>query len=125
MIKLFSMQPLAVLALAGACSLAPAQAAEEPIRIGAIYIMSGSAANYGKFAQQGMQLAMDEINAAGGVLGRPFALQLEDGQGKASVAIQAARKLVYQDKADVMMGRGRPGVASGPERNRSGWDKRV
>src|SRR3546814_20057915 len=68
MIKFFSKQPLAVLALAGACSLAPAQAAEEPIRIGAIYIMSGSAANYGKFAQQGMQLAMDEINAAGGVL---------------------------------------------------------
>lgn len=113
MFKFLSKRPLTALALAGACSLAPAHAAEDPIRIGAIYIMSGSAANYGKFAQQGMQLAINEINASGGVLGRQLAMQLEDGQGKAAVAIQAARKLVYQDKADVLMGLDSSGVAQG------------
>lgn len=106
-------RPLLSLAIAGACALAPAHAADDPIKIGAIYIMSGSAATYGKFAQQGIQLAMDEINATGGVLGRQLALQLEDGQGKAAVAIQAARKLVYQDKADVLMGLDSSGVAQG------------
>ncbi|CAM5784248.1 ABC transporter substrate-binding protein [Castellaniella caeni] len=90
----------------------PAQA-QDPIRIGAIYLMSGSAATYGEFAQQGAKLAIDEINAAGGVLGRPLAAQFEDGQGKAAVAIQAARKLVFQDKADVLMGLDSSGVAQG------------
>ncbi len=106
-------RPLLALALAGALGASPSQAAQEPIRIGAIYIMSGSAATYGKFAEQGIKLAMDEINGSGGVLGRQLALQLEDGQGKAAVAIQAARKLVYQDKADLLMGLDSSGVAQG------------
>ncbi|MBF6618427.1 MAG: ABC transporter substrate-binding protein [Candidimonas sp.] len=113
MFKFFAKRPLLALALTGAFALAPAQAAEDPIKIGAIYIMSGSAATYGKFAQQGMQLAVDEINAGGGVLGRQLTTQFEDGQGKAAVAIQAARKLVYQDKADVLMGLDSSGVAQG------------
>ena len=113
MFKFLSRRPLLSLALAGAFSLSPAYAANEPIKIGAIYIMSGSAATYGKFAEQGIKLAMDEINASGGVLGRKLTLQLEDGQGKPAVAIQAARKLVYQDKVDVLMGLDSSGVALG------------
>ena len=113
MFKFLSRRPLLSLALAGAFSLSPAYAANEPIKIGAIYIMSGSAATYGKFAEQGIKLAMDEINASGGVLGRKLTLQLEDGQGKPAVAIQAARKLVYQDKIDVLMGLDSSGVALG------------
>ena len=113
MFKILIKRPLLSLALAGAFSLTPAHAAEEPIKIGAIYIMSGSAATYGKFAEQGIKLAMDEINASGGVLGRKLTLQLEDGQGKPAVAIQVARKLVYQGKADVLMGLDSSGVALG------------
>src|SRR3546814_13201282 len=56
---------------------------------------------------------MEEVNGSGGVLGRKLTLQLEDGQGKAAVAIQAARKLVYQDKADILMGLDSSGVAQG------------
>ena len=100
---------VAVTGLAGA----PAWADDDPIRIGAIYILSGSAANYGKFAQQGIQLAIDEINQDGGVMGRDLEVITEDSQGKASVAIQAARKLVYQDQADVLMGLDSSGVAQG------------
>lgn len=101
------------LTAAGALAGMPAHAQDDPIRIGAIYLMSGSAATYGKFAQQGIELAIDEINADGGVLGRKLAVQLEDSQGKAATAIQAARKLVYQDKADVLMGLDSSGVAQG------------
>ena len=43
--------------------------AEDPIRIGGIYILSGSAATYGEFAQKGIDLAVQEINASGGILG--------------------------------------------------------
>lgn len=113
MFKTLATRSVLSVALAGSMSLGAAHAAEDPIKIGAIYIMSGSAATYGKFAQQGIQLAMDEINASGGVLGRQLALHLEDGQGKAAVAIQAARKLVYQDEADVLMGLDSSGVAQG------------
>lgn len=44
MFTIFAKRPLLSLAIAGAFTLAPAHAAQDPIRIGAIYIMSGSAA---------------------------------------------------------------------------------
>ena len=103
---------LGALAIAGLLASSPAQA-QDPIRIGGIYLMSGSAATYGEFAKQGATLAIDEVNAKGGVLGRQLHLQLEDGQGKAAPAIQVARKMVYQDKVDVMMGLDSSGVAQG------------
>lgn len=86
---------------------------EHPIKLGAMYILSGSAATYGQFAQRGIDLAISEINASGGVLGRDLELVIEDSQGKAAVAIQAARKLVYEDEVDVLMGLDSSGVAQG------------
>lgn len=91
----------------------PALAQEKPIKLGAIYILSGSAAAYGQFAEQGMQLAIDEINADGGVLGRPLEYSIEDSQAKVSAAIQAARKLVYQEQVDALIGLDSSGVAQG------------
>jgi len=95
-----------------AAPLAHAQQ-QKPIHFGAIYILSGSAAAYGQFARQGMELAADEINAKGGILGRRIDFALEDSQGKADVAIQAARKLVFQGGADALMGLDSSGVANG------------
>jgi branched-chain amino acid transport system substrate-binding protein len=86
---------------------------EHPIKLGAMYILSGSAATYGQFAQRGIDLAISEINDGGGVLGRDLELVIEDSQGKAAVAIQAARKLVYEDQVDVLMGLDSSGVAQG------------
>lgn len=87
--------------------------AEEPIRIGAINILSGSAATYGEFAQKGYKLAVNEINASGGILGRQVEMLYEDSQAKASVAIQAARKLVYSENVDALVGLDSSGVAQG------------
>lgn len=102
----------------GACCLAlavgaSAQAQDEPIRIGAIYIMSGTPSVYGEFARQGMEIAVDEINADGGILGREVEFLLEDSRIQADTAIQAARKLVYQDRVDGLMGLDSSGVATG------------
>jgi len=104
---------LALTAAVGLCATSAQAQDDDPIQIGAIYLMSGSAATYGKFAQQGIDMAIEEINGAGGVLGRPLAVHLEDSQGKAATAIQAARKLVYQDESDVLMGLDSSGVAQG------------
>lgn len=87
--------------------------AQEPVRIGAIYIMSGSPSVYGQFAQQGMQLAVDEINEEGGILDRQVEFVLEDSQIKADAAIQAARKLVYSEQVHGLMGLDSSGVATG------------
>ncbi|MFA5520922.1 MAG: ABC transporter substrate-binding protein [Castellaniella sp.] len=111
--KTLSRQGLAVLAMAGLLAAAPAGAADGPIKIGALYMLSGSAAAYGKFAQQGIQLALDEINGSGGVLGRQLEVMFEDSEGKAATAIQAARKLVYQNGAVGLMGLDSSGVAQG------------
>ena len=88
-----------------------AQAAADPITLGAVYIRSGSAAGYGQFAEEGMRLAIDEINEDGGVMGRPLAYKIEDSQGNAGTAIQALRKLVYQERVDGLMGLDSSGVA--------------
>jgi len=76
----------------------------EPIKIGAIYIMSGPWAIHGHFARDGIELAIEEINADGGVLGRQLEFTIEDSTGEADVAVQAASKLVLQDRVDVLLG---------------------
>lgn len=66
--------------------LAPAHAVAQPkdpqtITIGAIFAMTGKADWYGKVMSQGAQLAIDEVNAAGGVGGAKLALAVEDHKG--------------------------------------------
>lgn len=104
---------LAALVAATTLGTAGVAQAADPIRIGAINILSGSASTYGEFAQKGFDLAVAEINAAGGILGRPVEMVYEDSQGKASVAIQAARKLVYSEGVDALAGLDSSGVAQG------------
>ncbi|MGG4605242.1 ABC transporter substrate-binding protein [Paenalcaligenes sp. Me131] len=85
----------------------------DTVKIGGLYILSGSAASYGEFASQGMKMAIDEINSSGGVLGQQMQLLMEDDQGKAATGIQAARKLVYQDNVNALVGIDSSGVALG------------
>ena len=89
----------------------PDARAEETLKIGGIYLLSGAFSTYGQFARNGLELAADEINSAGGILGKKVQFTLEDSQGKPDVAIQAVRKLVYQDKVDLLMGIDSSGVA--------------
>lgn len=81
-----------------------------PIRLGGMWIMSGQLATYGQFAREGAQLAVDEINAAGGVLGRPLEIRFEDEQN-AEVAVRTMRRLVLQEGVDYLMGIDSSGVA--------------
>ena len=94
---------LSAIALAAAFALGTAQAAE-PIKIGVAEALSGGAAQYGISIRNGFQMAADEINAAGGVNGSKIELVIEDEQGKKDEAINAFKKLIFQDKALMLFG---------------------
>jgi branched-chain amino acid transport system substrate-binding protein len=67
-----------------------------PILLGMITPLSGSSAAIGPYMKNGAQLAIDEINAKGGVNGRKLELRTEDGACDAKTATAAANKLVTQ-----------------------------
>ena len=87
-----------ILALAGS-----AQAAD-PIKVGVVTPLSGAYAPIGKQVRWGAELAVKEINAAGGVGGRPFELLFEDEEANPPVAVRKAEKLLQQDKAEILTG---------------------
>ncbi|RGE24320.1 branched-chain amino acid ABC transporter substrate-binding protein [Leucobacter sp. wl10] len=65
-----------------------------PIKLGMLAPFSGSEAAFGEYMQNGAQLAIDEINADGGVGGRDLELVVEDDGCDATAAVAAAQKLV-------------------------------
>ncbi len=89
----------------------PGARAAKPVKLGFVYIMSGPFSTYGQFAKKGAQLAIDEINRAGGILGRKVEGYFEDSTGKPDVAKRAIRKLVYQQGVDAVIGLDSSGVA--------------
>lgn len=64
------------------------------VKIGAILPLTGDAAKYGEAAKKGMDLAVEEINGKGGILGKRLEIDYEDSQANASNAVSAFRKLI-------------------------------
>ena len=91
---------LSALILAGAVSATFAA----DIKIGAAEALSGPASQYGLSIKNGLQLAADELNAAGGIKGNKIALQFEDEAGKKEQAIDVFKKLIFQDKVLMIFG---------------------
>ncbi len=85
-------------------ALATGGAFAQDIKIGVIKPMTGSLAADGAADVKGAQLAVKEINAKGGVLGRKIELVVEDGQCKPAESVGAAEKLIFRDKVPVIMG---------------------
>jgi len=89
-----SMKPGIVAALGLATVLAGLEArAAEPIRIGVVNEISGVQAQAGEYTLYGIRLALEEINKAGGVLGRQLELQIEDNQSTNPGTVLAFSKL--------------------------------
>lgn len=76
----------------------------DPIKIGTIYAMSGGSAAIGTNILRGIDFAVAEINAAGGVDGRPLEVVRGDHAGDAATGRSEAERLISQEKVDVMMG---------------------
>jgi ABC-type branched-subunit amino acid transport system substrate-binding protein len=78
--------------------------------IGAILPLSGSSATQGDDQRRGMELALEKINADGGVLGHPLKIITEDSGGRTATALDAAKKLVTVDKIPVVLGEFSSGI---------------
>jgi branched-chain amino acid transport system substrate-binding protein len=75
-----------------------------PIKIGAVMILSGEGAAWGDASRNGMQLAIDDINAAGGINGRQLEGIYEDDGSDPKKSVSAFNKLVDTDKVSFIIG---------------------
>jgi branched-chain amino acid transport system substrate-binding protein len=91
------------IALAGALSGGSALA-QEPIRIGAFLSVTGPAAFLGDPELKTLEMYVEKINAEGGLLGRKLQLVSYDDAGDAEKARTFAKRLIEQDKVDVLVG---------------------
>ena len=92
--------------LAALALLATALRAAEPppIKVGEFASLTGKEAAFGQSSHKGTLLAVEEINAAGGVLGRKIQLITEDNQSKAGESATIAKKLISRDKVVALIG---------------------
>jgi branched-chain amino acid transport system substrate-binding protein len=78
--------------------------AQNTVKIGVITSLTGAQAAFGEAHKNGYSIALDEINAKGGVLGKKIELDFYDDQSKPDQAVQGVSKLVDQDHVAVLLG---------------------
>lgn len=95
----------ALLVLAAVASCGKGQANQPTsVTIGAISPFTGDGAQYGHLARTGIDLAVEAINAKGGINGRTLKVQYEDDRGSQNDAVSAFNKLVSVDKVPAVLG---------------------
>ena len=90
-----------------------AAAYAQPVKVGILSPLTGGAAGTGQAQQAGFQLALQEINEAGGVLGEPLEITIEDTQADPAVALAAFEKLMTEDNVGFIAGGYSSGVTLG------------
>jgi branched-chain amino acid transport system substrate-binding protein len=85
-------------------ALAFPAAAQETIKIGLVTALSGQSARAGEAITRGLTVAIDELNAKGGVLGRKFELVRRDDEATPAKGVIAARELIFKEKVAVLFG---------------------
>jgi branched-chain amino acid transport system substrate-binding protein len=78
--------------------------AQETIKIGVTQPLTGAFAASGNYVAQGAKIAEDEINKAGGVLGKKIQLIIEDNKSNPTEAVSTVEKLIQRDKVPVLVG---------------------
>jgi urea transport system substrate-binding protein len=81
-----------------------AEASSEPIKIGAPVDLSGVFAVYGEQQQQGAELAVKEINEAGGINGRQVEIVFADAQSDVQPAVEQVKSLIDEEDVDALIG---------------------
>ena len=88
-----------------AVALSAPALAQEPIKIGLVTALSGQSARAGEAITRGVTIAIDELNAKGGVLkGRKFELVRRDDEATPAKGVTAARELLFKEKVAVLFG---------------------
>jgi len=106
-----SLSRTAVTLVVALLTLASMPALAQPLRVGLIGPFSGGSSDFGNSARFGAELAIKEINAVGGYLGRPLELVIRDDQAKPEVGRKAAEDLVLTEKVAFTIGFCNTGVA--------------
>jgi branched-chain amino acid transport system substrate-binding protein len=78
--------------------------AQDTIKIGLVTALSGQSARAGEAITRGLVIAIDELNAKGGVLGRKFELVRRDDEATPAKGVIAARELLFKEKVTVLFG---------------------
>ena len=78
--------------------------AQGVVKIGALYPIAGTGAVYGVPAMHGHDMAVEEINAAGGILGRKIVTVARDTKLKPAPSSAAAKELITKENVDVLVG---------------------
>ena len=103
-------------ALATILAAATSVYAADPIKIGLSGPFTGGSASMGVSMRDGVKLAIDEINKAGGVLGRPIQLIERDDEAKNEMGVQIAQELVNKEQVAAVLGYINTGVALASQR---------
>ncbi len=82
----------------------PSGQADDTIRLGVVTGLTGWGADLGASAKEGINLAIEEINSGGGLLGRKVEVIYRDDESKPPKGVVAVRDLIYAQKADVILG---------------------
>src|SRR5580698_10836660 len=94
----------AMAALAASAALSATAIAQETIKIGEYASLTGKEAAFGQSSHKGTLLAVEEMNEAGGVLGRKIELITDDDQTKGGESATIAKKLIFRDKVVGVLG---------------------
>lgn len=76
----------------------------EPIKIGVVTCLTGKLSDYGMYQKTSVEMAVKEINDIGGVNGRKIETIILDDQSEPSVSVNALKKLIYENKVDIVLG---------------------
>lgn len=109
-VALFAASCAAVLACAVPVA-ASAQSADQTVRIGLIFPLTGGSQDMGNSARVGAQVAVDEINQVGGYLGRKLELVVRDDKADPETGLKHAEELVLKEKVHATVGFCNTGVA--------------
>ena len=107
---------LKLAAIALACAISGAALAAEPIKIGMSGPFTGGSSSMGVSMRDGVRLAVDEINATGGVIGRKIELVERDDEAKNERGVQIAQELINKEKVVATVGFINTGVALAAQR---------
>ena len=98
-----------IVAIACVCAgmfafLVSCTAKKADVQIGGVYALTGKAASFGKEVKTGIDLAVEEVNAQGGIKGRMVTVISEDTQSDAKIAVSVLEKLIAVNKIPVALG---------------------
>ncbi len=94
----------------GGCNSSANKGASDKIIIGAVYPLTGALASTGQNIKKGIDLAVEDINASGGVLGKKIEIVYGDTQGDPKIGMSEAERLITQGNVPVLLGAYQSGV---------------